>query len=128
MKIKFLRLILVIALLMPFVAAAQNPCTSTPGPGNGGNLGRCVSQIYLWSLGLSAVLAVSVCVWGGYLVMTARGNAAQASNGKSYVYSAIMGMVILFGAYIILNTINPDLTDLTTPSLNTIETPVPTVP
>lgn len=95
--------------LTPFVVAAQsaNPCTG----GTDGDIGRCVSQIYVWSLGLSSLLAIIVVIVGGYFVMTARGNAAQASKGKSYIYSALVGLILLFGAYIILNTINSDLVD-----------------
>lgn len=97
----------VILLLSPFIVAAQtNPCTSA---GNGGDLGKCVSQIYVWSIGVSGLLAVVMCIFGGYLVMSARGNGQQAANGKTYIVSSLIGMVLLLGAYLILNTINPDL-------------------
>jgi hypothetical protein len=110
---KFLLFAVSATLLMPLVVAAQagNPCTDP----SGGNLGECVSQIYLWSLGISGLLAVAVAVWGGYLVMTARGNAAASTKGKNYIYSALAGMILLAGAYILLNTINTDLTDFTSP-------------
>jgi hypothetical protein len=63
----------------------------------------------MWSLGLSAMLAVVMTVLGGYFVMTARGNAQQAEKGKSFIFSSIVGMFLLMGAYLLLNTINPDL-------------------
>lgn len=111
MKVRFLPIFLVAVLLTPFVVMAQatptNPCTG----GAAGNIGQCVSQIYLWSLGLSGFLAVVMSVWGGYLVMSARGNGQQAANGKSYIYSSLIGMVLLLSAYLLLNTINPDLTN-----------------
>jgi hypothetical protein len=68
-----------------------------------------VSQIYLYALGLAAMLAVVMTVFGGYMVMTARGNASQAAKGKEYIMSSLIGMVLLMSAYLILSTINPDL-------------------
>jgi hypothetical protein len=86
------------------VASGQSYASSTSE-----QLGKCVSQIYLWSLGVGGVLALIMIVLGGYYVMTAAGNAAQVSKGKSYIYSSLIGLAILLGAYLILSTINPDL-------------------
>lgn len=100
-------MLLVVVLLVPFVVSAQaNPCTG----GLQGNIGRCVTQVYLWSLGISGLLAVGMSVLGGYLIMSARGNGAQASKGKDFIYSSLIGIVLLAAAYLLLNTINPDLT------------------
>lgn len=112
MKIKSLPFLLVILLLTPLVVAAQaNPCAS----GASVNLGACISRIYIWSLGISGLLAVAMSVFGGYLIMSARGNGAQVSKGKSYIISSLIGMVLLMCAYLLLNTINPELVDFTTP-------------
>ena len=85
--------ICLILIVMPTIAlAATNPCapdrttttatsSSEPPP-----IGNCVSQIYLWALGIAGILALFMIVIGGYLVITASGNAAQASKGKSYIY------------------------------------------
>jgi hypothetical protein len=108
MKVRFLSFFLVVILLTPFVVGAQsNPCTDPQA----GNIGECVTQVYLWSLGLSGLLAVAMAVFGGYLVMMARGNGQQASKGKSFIYSSLIGIVLLMAAYLLLNTINPDLTN-----------------
>ncbi|HYC79558.1 MAG TPA: hypothetical protein VEC17_00870 [Candidatus Binatia bacterium] len=116
MKLKFLPIVLALILLVPFVVAAQNstgnPCTG------GGNLGACVSRIYIWSIGISALLAVMMTVFGGYWIMTARGNGAQVEKGKDYIRGSLIGMVLLLAAYLILNTINTDLTDFNTTNLN----------
>jgi uncharacterized membrane protein YkvI len=120
MKVRLLSFFLVILLLSPLVVAAQsNPCTSG---GATGNIGRCVSQVYVWSLGISGFLAVAMAVFGGFLVMTARGNGQQASKGKSFILSSLAGMVLLLAAYLLLNTINPDLTQFTVPSIESNNT------
>jgi hypothetical protein len=82
-------------------------------------------------LGLAAILALLMIVVGGYITMTSAGNAARASMGKGYITSSIIGLVLLFGAYLLLNTINPDLVNFDSNCLNNLETcgakPTPSV-
>jgi hypothetical protein len=56
-------------------------------------------------------------VLGGYYIMTAGGNAEQSGKGKEYITSALIGVVILFAAYLLLNEINPDLVNFNLSSL-----------
>lgn len=119
MKIKFIACLLLLALALPQIAFGANPCADQSARPS---LGKCVNQIYLWALGLSGILAVLMMVLGGYLVMTAGGNAQQSSKGKEYIMSSIVGLGLLFGAYLILNTINPDLVNFKDP---TTVTPAP---
>lgn len=133
MKSRFLAIFVAVVLMTPFAVAAQegNPCTT------GTSLGACVSQVYVWSLGLSVLLALCATVYGGFVYMTAQGNGAKTTKGKSYIYSSIVGLVLLFGAYLLLNTINSDLTNFTTASFEDFKdkdlsapatTPEPTTP
>lgn len=122
---KLLPILLLLVMLTPFVVAAQtNPCTG----GTQGNIGQCISRVYIWSLGASGLLAVTMAVFGGYLVMSARGNGQQAARGKSFIISSLIGMLLLAGAYLLLNTINPDLTDFNLPSLESTRNPNTTQP
>lgn len=91
-------------------------------------LPKQITQIYVWSLGIAAILAVLMSILGGYLVMTAQGNAQQSSQGKSFLISSITGLVLLFGAYILLNTINPNLVNLNLSSINNLNQPIPPPP
>jgi hypothetical protein len=111
---KILAVFLCLAILTPAVALAQtSACVSNGSTTAAPNqLGTCVSQIYLWALGAAAMLAVGMMIFGGYQVMTASGNAQRASTGKSYLVSSLVGIALLLGAYLLLQTINPDLTDL----------------
>ena len=99
---------------LPQVPPQPRPVDGINSQGLAGNLTR----IYLYSLGLAALLAVMMAVFGGYLVMMARGNAAQAARGHEFMTSGLIGLLILAGAFLILNTLNPDLTDFNIPSLN----------
>lgn len=88
---------------------------------NTSELSKLISQIYIYALGISGLLAVIMSIFGGYLIMTARGNGAQVAKGKQYLYSALAGMVLLMAAYLILNTINTDLTDFNITSSDNIQ-------
>jgi hypothetical protein len=109
-------LFIVAILLVPFsLAHAQqttNPCTIAGLKANQNNpstLPQCINQIYIWSLGIGALLALLMTILGGYSYMTAAGNAERADSGKSYIWGSVIGLVLLFTAYLLLQTINPDL-------------------
>ncbi|MDP4001272.1 MAG: hypothetical protein Q8P83_03455 [bacterium] len=101
------------------------PSGEPPTPVDTTTLGKMINQIYVWALGLSALLAMLMMVFGGYMVMTAAGNAEQSSKGKDFIWSSIIGMGILFASFLILNTINPDLVNFDLTSINQLESSVP---
>ena len=54
---------------------------------------------------------------GGFLYLTSAGNPARMGEAKDRIFSALIGLVLLFSIYLILNTINPELTILSMPSM-----------
>jgi len=108
---KSLALFFLLVLVMPLVTFAAVPCTANNGKVGPSDLPKCISQIYTWSLGIGSVFAVLMVILGGYYYMTAAGNAEKSSKGTEYIWGAVIGLVILFIAYILLYTINPDLTN-----------------
>ncbi len=82
-----------------------------------GPIGLAVSRLYIWSLGAAAILALLMVIIGGYYWMTAAGNASRVTKGKEIIFAALLGLALLFAAYIILNTINPDLVDFSGPMI-----------
>lgn len=117
MKTKIGACLLVLGLLtMPImVFAADNACSAAL---DNSSLPRCVNQIYIWSLGIAALLALFMIVIGGYITMTSAGNAQRAGKGKEYITSSVVGLILLFGAYLLLNTINPDLVNFNLDALD----------
>ncbi len=129
---KFITIFLIsITLLAPLAVFAQAAETPSTNPCTVDNvrvtqdkistLPKCVNRIYIWSLGLSVLLALFMMVLGGYYLMTAAGNAEQATKGKEYITSSIIGVTILFLAYLLLNEINPDLVNFNLDSINQLE-------
>lgn len=86
-----------------------------------------IGAIYKFALMISGVLALGAIVYGGVKYMTAAGNPSGQSEGREWIKGAIFGLILLFGAYFILNIINPDITRLSLPTLSPIST-VPVKP
>ncbi|MDD5589555.1 MAG: hypothetical protein PHQ47_00060 [Candidatus Portnoybacteria bacterium] len=66
-----------------------------------------IKTAYIWGLGIVGTLAVAVIAFGGFLYMV-----GKVEQGKDYITSAFLGILLLFGAYLILYTINPELAQL----------------
>ncbi len=101
-------------ILTPLLVSAQqpSPCSSAGFAANDKQLStfpKCISQIYIWSLGIGGLLALLMTVIGGYSYMTAAGNAERAQKGTEMIWGSVIGLALLFGAYLLLSTINPDL-------------------
>ena len=88
--------------------------TSTPP-------GAFVSGFYTFALMIGGVLAFGAIVWGGVLYAASAGNPGKQSDGKEWIKSALLGLLLLAGAYLILYTINPNLVNLSLPTLQTGE-------
>lgn len=95
-------------LFAPFVAFAQgfNICPEGASPG------ECVNNFYSFALLASGVLAFGAIVYGGIKYTFAAGNPSGQSEGKEWVKSALLGLLLLGAAGLILRTINPELVNL----------------
>jgi len=69
----------------------------------------CIQEIYSWSFYIVGFAAFAMILFAGVVWFTSAGNASKISQARSYISNAILGLIILFSSYLILNTINPDL-------------------
>jgi hypothetical protein len=65
-----------------------------------------------FSVSLAALLAVVMIVISGFMYITAGGNTSTLEKAKDYMRDAILGLLLVLGSYLILNTINPDLVNM----------------
>jgi Type IV secretion system pilin len=106
------------------LAASVNITTTLPGPnGASAGVGGFVANFYTFALLISGILAFGAIVWGGVRYAAGRGNPSSESEGKSWITNALLGMLLLAGAYIILNTINPNILNLQLPAMPTLASP-----
>jgi Type IV secretion system pilin len=87
---------------------------STSGPAG------WVKSFYTFALIISGILAFGAIVYGGIKYATSAGNAHNQQEGRDWIYSALIGLLLLAGAYLILKTINPNLVNLQNPSLSSV--------
>jgi len=85
--------------------------TTTPA------LPEYIEAIYKFALIISGVITFAALVYGGFLYLTSAGNPARMNDAKDQIFSAILGLIILFSAYLILRTINPELIMLSQPGV-----------
>jgi hypothetical protein len=107
---------------LPLVAFAQVPISvSIPGSyvnGTSSSPGSYVANFYQFALLIGGILALGVVIYGGILYMTTVGNPSGQSEAKAWLWAAVGGILLLGGAYLILNIINPQLLNLNLPGLN----------
>lgn len=121
MKIK--KIIILFIILIPILSGAANPAgtgdktynlleplsnkiTSTSNPGD------YIQTIYWYMIGLTIAFAVLMIIIGGLQYSLTWANASNKGEAQSRIENAIIGLVIALTAYLLLYTINPDLTSL----------------
>lgn len=115
----------VIAIILPNIASAAAPCPDTckfgcfevlPGEekcidkvvkGSDGGFIGAINFVVKLVLGAAVGLGLIMIVIGGYVYMTAGGNASRVGTAKTMIMSALLGIVLAIAASLILNTISP---------------------
>jgi len=119
-KIFFITLLLIILcslFAVHFALAGYKIEVALPGMPVGQTeftLSEYIRYIYLFGLGLVGVAALGALVYGGFVYMLS-GTITSKEEAKSWIWGAISGLVLALAAYLILNTINPDLVSLKEP-------------
>jgi hypothetical protein len=75
-----------------------------------------VKYLYEWGIAIGGIATFVALVFGGFLYLTSAGDPGRLKEAKDRIFSAITGLALLLAIYLILNTINPDLTTLRPPS------------
>lgn len=75
-------------------------------------LARYIQAIYSYGLTIATILAVIVLMGAGLLWLTSAGNDARITQAKEMISGSVVGLLILFGSWMLLNTINPNLLKL----------------
>lgn len=80
-------------------------------------LAKYIKALYDYGLMIGGILAAVVLMGGGVLWLISAGNDSKIAQAKELITGSVVGLIILFGSWVILDTINPNLTVL--PSINT---------
>ena len=113
--------------MMNFLFLVAHAVTiSTAIPGTNANStssspGAFIANFYQFALMIGGILAFGAIVFGGVKYMASAGNPSAQSDGKEWIWGALIGLLLLAGAYLILDVINPQLVNLNLPTLNGIQ-------
>lgn len=73
-------------------------------------IGRVIGVL----LGISGSAALIMFVWGGFLWLTSSGKPDQVKKGRDTLIWAVIGLVVIFSAYVLVSFILSALTGETT--------------
>ncbi len=107
------------------IARAVTISTAIPGetiPTNTGDApGAMINGFYQFAIFIGGLLAFAIIVYAGVKYMASAGNPSGQSDAKEWIWSALLGLLLLGGAYMVLTVINPTLTTLSMPNLTTAQ-------
>ncbi len=73
-----------------------------------------IAKIIRVAMGLLGIIAVVIILIGGFTWMTAGGNDEKVGEAKKWIFSGIIGLVIILSAYAIANFVVSSLVTATT--------------
>jgi hypothetical protein len=85
---------------------------------NESDVGDMVKYFYEWAIVIGGIATFISLVSGGFKYLSSAGNPNIIKESREQMGSAVMGLVLLLSSWLILNTINPDLTTFRKSSYN----------
>lgn len=94
-------------------ALNYTPLENLPGfEGQSGDFATYFKNLYLLALWIVAISALFMLVVGGFLYLSSAGNTHLLGTAKKAIYAALIGLIIALISWLLLDTINSDLTNL----------------
>lgn len=78
--------------------AETQPCTWC-------HFGQLFKNVIDFLVKIVIVIAVTLIIWGGFVVMTAGGSPERAKHGRDIIKSAVIGIIIALAAWLLIDTI-----------------------
>ncbi len=89
---------------------STEPLAPLPGFTGDPNLGQWLESLFTILIVIAGILALIMIIVGGITYITSESFGGKG-QGKAYIINAIIGLVLALGAWVILNTINPNLAE-----------------
>lgn len=112
--------------ITPYQVTTPIPCQPIAGgtcPSQS-SLAGYIARFYQFALMIAGLLAFGSIVYAGIKYILSAGNFADQKDAKDQITQAIIGLVLLFGAYGALYIVNPALVKINEPTLEPISLPV----
>jgi len=88
----------ILAGLVPCKGTIEDPCTLL-------KLFELIKNIMNWLMWYGGIFAALFIAGGGIMMLISRGNPGQISKAKMWITYAVIGLLIVFCAWLIINTI-----------------------
>ncbi len=80
------------------------PAPTLPNPlGGSTDVRTIIGRVINAALGISGSVALLMFIWGGLQWLTSGGSPERIQKGKNTIVWAVLGLVLIFGSYAILN-------------------------
>lgn len=86
-----------------FIRPGDNPVAEATG--GQGNIRPLILTMLRFGLGFLGLIAVIMIIYGGILYVTSAGNEENATKGKKILMYSIVGIVIIFISFALVNTV-----------------------
>lgn len=86
------------------------------------DMGQYIGGLYKYFVGAIGIIASLMVFYGGLRWLSAGGNASRVKEAKEVIFAALIAILIAFGSYTLLYTINPKLVQLNPPVLKVADT------
>ena len=87
------------------VTATSNVWVSGTGTAQGGKLIDVIKSFINWMLGILALIALVILLWGGFQMVTAAGEDAKYKKGFKILQQAAIGLVFIGVSWLIVSVI-----------------------
>jgi len=114
MYYRFLKPLIIVLVLMPYLVlgALEQNYPSLPG-GQTITVESSLAEVILYVVGLailvSGIIALVSLIVGGIKYTSSAGRPEIMSDARNKINNSLLGILILVGSYLVLNTINPQL-------------------
>lgn len=68
-----------------------------------------IKDFYGIGLGIIGGIALLSIIYGGYIILTSQGNPTQLSKGKSYIFYAIVGLLLAIFGFVFVEVLAGDI-------------------
>jgi len=102
-----------IAATVQFSPMTKLPFLTSSSSGSIGSATEMFNALFKLSITIGAMLAVFMFIVGGLQMIMAKDSSGSIGEGKKKMSNAVMGLLMLISTFVVLNTINPQLTSLT---------------
>ncbi len=94
-----------------FVPLAPIPGLTEGVVANEGGLAQFLNNLYKFLIGIAAVLAIIMIIWGG-LQYSTQDSVSEKGEGKQRIYDAIFGLILVLSPVLVFSIINPSILNL----------------